>query len=181
MWVYFNVPEAGYLEYKNSSDREKKEQRIELRLANGSKFTNRSTGKVIAGEIGAIGAKLNNETGTGMFRADFENPEGLLRHGMTGTILIHKVAKNAIVIPQRATFEVLDKRYVFVVDSDGKVRQREIFVQNELEDIYVIKSGLGVSDRFVVEGIRQVRDGERCESEFRSPEVVLAHLNYHAE
>ena len=74
---------------------------------------------------------------------------------------------DAIVIPQRATFEILDKRYVYVVDKDDVVHRREIVVQNEMDDIFVIKKGVGVGDRIVLEGIRQVRDGEKVEYEFR--------------
>ena len=90
---------------------------------------------------------------------------------MTGNVLIHRTLKNAIVIPQRATFEILDKRYVYVVGEDDKVHQREIVVQNELDNIFVIKKGLGVDDRIVYEGVRQVHDGEKVEYEFRPPEV----------
>ena len=78
---------------------------------------------------------------------------------------------NAIVIPQRATFEILDKRYVYVVDKDDVAHQREIAIKNELEDIFVIKSGLGVDDKIVLEGIRQVRDGDKVEYEVRQPEA----------
>ena len=95
-------------------------------LANGSKFQQ-------IGKIGAIEAKFNNETGNIPFRADFPNPDRLLRHGQTGTVLINRTLKNAIVIPQRATFEILDKRYVYVVDKDDVVHQREIVIQNELD------------------------------------------------
>ena len=129
-------------------------------LANGSKFQQ-------IGKIGAIEAEFNNETGNIPFRADFPNPDRLLRHGQTGTVLIRRVLKDAIVIPQRATFEILDKRYVYVVDKDDVVHQREIVIQNELEDIFVIKKGLDVNDKIVLEGIRQVRDGEKVEYEFR--------------
>src|SRR5262249_53767468 len=114
-----------------------------------------------------------NETGNIPFRADFENPDDLLRHGQTGNVLIHRTLNNAIVIPQRATFEILDKRYVYVVDKDGVVHKREIVIQNELDDIFVIKKGLDVNDRIVLEGIRQVRDGEKVEYEFRKPEQRL--------
>ena len=86
-------------------------------------------------------------------------------------MLIRRTLKNAIVIPQRATFEILDKRYVYVVDKDDVVHQREIVVQNELEDIFVIKNGLGVDDKIVLEGVRQVRDGDKVEYEFRPPEA----------
>jgi len=174
MWVYFNVPEAKYLEYKASLKHENEDQRIELKLANGDKFPQ-------SGKIGAIEAKFNNETGNIPFRADFKNPDGLLRHGQTGTILIHRILHDAIVIPQRATFETLDKRYVYVVDKDDVVHQREIAIQNEMDDIFVIKKGLDVNDRIVLEGIRQVREDEKVEYEFRQPEEVIAQLKNRAE
>jgi membrane fusion protein (multidrug efflux system) len=173
MWVYFNVPEKRYLEYKTSQGRGESRQ-IELMLADGSIFP-------YSGKIGAIEAKFNNETGNIPFRADFPNPNGLLRHGQTGTILIHRTLKNALVIPQRATFEILDKRYVYVVDKDDVVHQREIAVQNEMDDVFVLKSGLGVKDRIVLEGVRQVREGEKVEYEFRHPEEVVAKLKNKAE
>ena len=89
--------------------------------------------------------------------------------------------KNAIVIPQRATFEILDKRYVYVVGKDEAVHQREIVVQNELEDLFVIKKGVGTDDKIVLEGIRQVRDGDKVEFEVQQSEQVASRLKYHAE
>ena len=120
-----------------------------------------------AGKIGAIEAKFNNETGNIPFRADFPNPDRLLRHGQTGNVLIHRTLNNAIVIPQRATFEILDKRYVYVVGKDDVVHQREIVIQHEMDDIFVIKKGLDVNDKIVLEGVRQVHDGDKVEYEFR--------------
>jgi membrane fusion protein (multidrug efflux system) len=174
MWVYFNVPERRYLEYMASLNENKEDPKIELVLANGNKFSQ-------TGKIGAIEAKFNNETGNIPFRADFPNPNGLLRHGQTGKVLIHSVLKDAIVIPQRATFEVLNKRYVYVVDKDDVVHQREVAIQNEIDDIFVVNKGVGVGDRIVLEGIREVHDGEKVEYEFRQPELVMAKLKYHAE
>jgi membrane fusion protein (multidrug efflux system) len=184
MWVYFNVPEASYLEYMAHLGQNREDPRIELELANHSKFQ-------YLGEIGAIEAKFNNQTGTVPFRADFPNPDSvlrngqpdrLLRHGQTGTVLIHRTLRNAIVIPQRATFETLDKRYVWVVGEDDKVKQRLITIdENKLEDIFVIKKGLDVKDKIVLEGVRQVRDGDKVEYEFRPPEEILDKQKNHAE
>ena len=174
MWVYFNVPEARYLEYMAEMNQNKQNFQIELVLANGETFPQ-------PGTIGAIEADFNNETGNIPFRADFPNPDRLLRHGQTGKVLIHRVVNDAVVIPQRATFEILDKRYVYVVGEDDVAHQREIDIQNELEDIYVIKNGIGVSDKIVLEGVRQIRDGDKVEYEERRPEEVVANLKYHAE
>jgi membrane fusion protein, multidrug efflux system len=175
MWVYFNVPEARYLEYMADRDKDRKDPRIELVLANGSKFPYPSTSVRVEGQF-------NNETGNIPFRADFPNPHRLLRHGQTGNVLIHHTLKYAIVIPQRATFEILDKRYVWVIDENNVVHQRLITIEHELEDIFVIKSGLDVKDKIIVEGVRQVHDGQTVEEyEFRPPEEVLANQKNHAE
>ena len=174
MWVYFNVPEAKYLEYMAVVDKNKDRGQIELMLADGNKFSQ-------AGKIGAIEARFNNETGNIAFRADFENPDGLLRHGQTGTVLIKQTLTDAIIIPQRATFEILDKRYVDVVGKDDVVHQREIVVQKEIDDVFIIKKGVDVTDKIVLEGIRQIRDGEKLEYEYHPPEQVIAAIKNKAE
>ncbi|BBO35636.1 efflux RND transporter periplasmic adaptor subunit [Lacipirellula parvula] len=174
MWVYFNVPEARYLEYKSEVAEGTAPAQVELMLANGQQFHE-------PGVIGAIEADFNNTTGNIAFRADFPNPTGVLRYGQTGTILLKRVEKDAVVIPQRATFEILAKRYAYIVGDDGVVHQREIEVKNEMEDIYVMKEGINPGDKIVLEGIRQVRDGEKVEFEFIPPEEALSHLKFKAE
>ncbi len=174
MWVYFNVPEKQYLAYMTGLEENKENLKIELKLAGGNTFDQ-------VGTINAIEADFNNQTGTVPFRADFPNPNRLLRHGQTGTVLISRVQKDSIVIPQRATFEVLNKRYVYTIDNEHVAHQREIEVQNELEDLYVIKTGVGVEDKIVLEGIRQIHDGDKVEYEDRQPEEVASNLKYHAE
>lgn len=173
MWVYFNVPEARYLEYM-ANMKENRDLRVELKLANGSMFEH-------LGKIGAIEADFNNSTGNIPFRADFPNPDRLLRHGQTGTVMLSRINPGAIVIPQRAVFEILAKRYVFVVDDANIVHQREIVVLDELDDIYTIKEGLNVNEKIILEGIRQVRDGEEVEYEIAKAEDVLGNLKYRAE
>ncbi len=172
MWVYFNVPEAKYLEYE--ADPAKADLKVNLKLANGAIFPQ-------AGQIGAIEAVFNNETGNISFRADFENPDHLLRHGQTGTILLSRVVHDALVIPQRATFEVLDKRYAFVVDENQVVHQRDIAIKSEQDDIYLLESGLAAGEKIILEGIREVRDGDQVQYEYKAPELVLSHLKYPAQ
>jgi membrane fusion protein (multidrug efflux system) len=186
MWVYFNVTEKRYLEYMAETGQNKFSLDVELVLANHNRFPH--PGKIDpAHKIGAIEANFNNETGNIAFRADFPNPvvgstgERLLRHGQTGTVLINRLMKGAIVIPQRATFENLAKRYAYVVGKDDVVHQREIVIDHELDDIFVIGGGLDVNDRIILEGIRQVRDGEKVEYEFLPPEKVMANQKNHAE
>jgi membrane fusion protein (multidrug efflux system) len=175
MWVYFNLPERRYLEYMAMSQQEKDSQQLELKLANGKKFEQ-------PGRISAIEAQFNNTTGNIPFRADFPNPNQLLRHGQTGTILMRQTLRNALIIPQRAVYDILSKQYVYVLAEGDVVKQREIEVQkNDLEDIYVVEKGLEVTDKIVLEGKQQVRDGDKVEYEFVTPEKALEELKFHAE
>ena len=174
MWVYFNLPEKRYLEYMAEVGQSQQSPVIELRLANLNLFPE-------TGKIGAIEAKFNNETGNIKFRADFPNPNRLLRHGQTGTVVISRDLKKALLIPQRATFETLAKRYVYVLDKENKVRQREVTIKTELDDIFVIEKGVAMTDKIVYEGVRQVREGEKVEYEFLSQEEIMKNPKFHAE
>ena len=172
MWVYFNVPEKRYLEYM--ADPHKGDQKIELQLANHDKSPQPCISLTVEGQF-------NNQTGNIAFRADFANPDGVLRHGQTGTILIHRTLEDALVIPQRATFELLDKRYVWLLDEDDVAHQTLITIKNELEDVFVVDSGLEPGDKIVFEGIREVEEGEKVEYDFREPEEILKKQKFHAE
>jgi membrane fusion protein (multidrug efflux system) len=174
MWVYFNVPEAEYLNFRMS---EKKDSlmRVSLLMANNLTFD-------YPGVVQTIEADFNNETGNIAFRATFPNPKGLLRHGETGNVQMIVPLKNALIIPQKATFEILEKKYVFVVDKDKSVHQKEITIAGEMPDLYVIKGGLSENDKIVLEGIRKVKDNDKLEEyEYRDPKDVIAHLKVYVE
>ncbi|GLU44405.1 efflux RND transporter periplasmic adaptor subunit [Allomuricauda sp. NBRC 101325] len=173
MWVYFNVPESEYLDYITSANKGSK-QDVQLLMANNKKFKEHGIVETIEGEF-------NNETGNIAFRATFPNPDGVLRHGETGSILMTIPLKNAMLIPQKATFEVLDKKFVFVLDKDDKVQQREIVIGAELPHLFVIEKGLEESDKVLLEGIRMVRNGEKIHYEFEKPASVLSHLDLYSE
>lgn len=173
MWVYFNVPEAEYLDYKSHLTKDSL-IKVNLLMANQQKFE-------FSGVVETIEADFNNETGNIAFRATFPNPKALLRHGQTGNILMTAPLKNALLIPQKATFEILEKRYVFVVDKDNVVHQREITVSAEMPDIYVVKSGLKENERILLEGIRKVKDKDKITCEYEEPNKVFQHLKVYVE
>ncbi|MBN8821605.1 MULTISPECIES: efflux RND transporter periplasmic adaptor subunit [unclassified Spirosoma] len=173
MWVYFNVPEAEYLNYKTHAQQENLNH-VNLLMANNQVFNR-------PGAVQTIEADFNNETGNIAFRATFPNPNGLLRHGETGNILMTLPLKNALIIPQKSTFEVLEKKYVYVIDKDNKVRSREIGIAAELPHIFVVKSGLKKDDKILLEGLRQVRENQKIAYKFVQPESVISHLELYAE
>ena len=173
MWVYFNVPEAEYLNYKTHGKTQGLE-RVELHMANGEMFE-------YPGVVETIEADFNNETGNIAFRATFPNPKALLRHGETGNIHMKSALKDAVIIPQKATFEVLEKKYVFVVDKDNVVHQKEITIAAEMPDLYVIQTGLNGTEKILLEGIRKVHEHDKIQYDYKNPEEVLAHLKVYAE
>lgn len=173
MWVYFNVPEAEYLDYQSNAHRNQQQQ-VSLQMANGKIFQHE-------GVVGTIEGEFNHETGNIAFRATFPNPEGLLRHGETGNILMTIPVKDALLIPQKTTFEVLEKRYVFVVTEEGVIESREVAIAEELPHIYAISDGLEEGDKILLEGLRLVKEGDKIQYQFEEPEKVLGHLNLYVE
>lgn len=168
VWVYFNVTESEYLDYK-SRVKGDNPTAVKLQMANGQIFDQ-------AGKIQTIEADFNNETGNIAFRAAFPNPDGLLRHGETGTVLMNMPIHNALIIPQKATFDILDKKYVFVVDDHNIVKQREITVANEMPHVYVVSAGLTEKERILIDGLRKVRDGNEIAVDYQKPSEVFASL-----
>lgn len=173
MWVYFNVPEAEYLDYITSADKNTKKE-VGLLMANNKQFNQKGIVETIEGEF-------NNETGNIAFRATFPNPESVLRHGQTGSILMTVPLKNAIIIPQKATFEILDKTYVFIVDKAHIVKQQEIEIAAELPNLFVVSKGLTVNDTILLEGIKSVKNKDKISTKFLEPNKVLSELDLYAE
>lgn len=169
MWVYFNVSEPEYLEYRRTH-RTNDPVPVRLRMANGEFFGQ-------PGTIQTIEADFNNETGTIAFRAGFPNPDSILRHGETGEIVMTTRLPRALLVPQVATYTVLDKVFVFVVGQDNRVHAREITVAAEAPHQYIIESGLQEGERVLIDGLRRVRDGDHVEPNMRDPDEVLAELN----
>jgi membrane fusion protein (multidrug efflux system) len=167
VWVYFNVTESEYIDYKSRAQNENTS--VRLMMANGQLFEQ-------TGKIQTIEADFNNQTGNIAFRAAFANPNGLLRHGETGKVLMTMPLRKALIIPQKATFEVLDKRYVFVIDEHNKVRSRQITVAHEVPHLYVVQSGLTEHERILIDGLRKVRDGNEIAVEYQKPADVYASL-----
>lgn len=173
MWVYFNVPEADYLNYKTQIKKDSLQQ-VQLLMANNKMFE-------FSGEIETIEADFNNETGNIAFRATFPNPKKLLRHGETGNILIPEKHQQALIIPQKATFEILNHKYVFVVDKDNVVKSRKVTIKEELPHLYLIADGLAETDKIIIEGLRKVNENEKITYDYVKPKLILSQLDLYAE
>ncbi len=173
MWVYFNVSEPEYLNYKTTVKANEK-MKVSLQMANKEVFKH-------PGVVETIEAEFNNETGNIAFRATFPNSEGLLRHGETGSILMKEQMKNAIIIPQKATLEIMDKKYVYIVNKDNVVKLTPITIAAEIPDLYIIQDGVTEGDKILLEGIRKVQDGNKITYDFEEPAKVMSQLKLESE
>jgi len=174
MWVYFNVPESEYLDHAVNSKSDYPTQ-VKLRMANNQEFDH-------TGIVETIEADFNNETGNIAFRATFKNPKAILRHGETGSILMPIALKNAVIVPQKTTFEVLDKKFIYVIDENDMVRSRLITVSKELPHLYVINSGVGIKDKILLDGLSKVHENQKIQYEFVNPQKAISDLSHlHAE
>jgi membrane fusion protein (multidrug efflux system) len=173
IWVYFNVPEAEYLDYITSAQKDAK-QEVALIMANNKRFNQIGIVETIEGEF-------NSETGNIAFRATFPNPDQILRHGETGSILITVPLNDVLIIPQKATFQILDKTYVFLVDKNNVVKQREITIAAELPHLFIIDKGISEKDTIILEGIRMVKNNQKIKIQFLEPLKVISALDVYAE
>jgi membrane fusion protein (multidrug efflux system) len=130
-------------------------------LANGTRYNH--TGKIETTE-----SEFDKSTGNIAFRARFTNPENLLKHGASGKVLVKTALKNAMLIPQKSTFEIQENIYVFLVDANNKVQQQRITPVARLPHWYVIAPSLTVNDKIIYEGIQKVKDGDAILPEPRS-------------
>lgn len=156
VYVYFRVSEREYLEYTSAAPEDRPET-VSLRLADGSLHPSR-------GVIDAVESELSKETGNLAFRARFPNPDGRLKHGSSGKVIVATDVRSALVVPQKSTFEVQGHLYVFALDAENKARAQEIVPKLRLKDSFVVASGLGPEDRFILEGVQKVKEGARIET-----------------
>jgi membrane fusion protein, multidrug efflux system len=173
MFAYFNVSEPEYIEYQTNV-KDRGSNTVSLLLANGEPLKYK-------GKIELIESEFDNETGNVAFRASFPNPDKLLKNGETGKVLMIVPVKNALIIPQKATYEIQDKKYVFVVDKDNIVKSKEIKITGELPDLYVVKSGITINDKILLEGVQKVKEDDKIKYDYQKPADVLSHLKLYAE
>ena len=105
----------------------------------------------------------------------------LLKQCETGKILLTIPLKKAVIIPQKATFDVLDKKFVYVI-GNNVVKSTQVIIAQEMPHLYIVASGLSAKDKILAEGLGKVKNNEKIESKFVPFEKILSDLNnLHAE
>lgn len=156
VFAYFNVSEREYLNFIRR--KVKNEEEVSLILANGEEHKTK-------GNIETIEGEFDNVTGSISFRARFQNPGNILRHGATGKIKLVRSLENVMIIPQKSTFELQDKLFVYVVTKDNEVEMRQITTGIRLPQLFTVTEGLDTSDRVVFEGVQLLRAGQKINAQ----------------
>ena len=127
---------------------------VKLQLADGSIYD-------YEGRVVAASGVINQATGTVQLKAQFPNPDKLLKSGGSGSIILPQMSESAIVIPQSVVMEVQNKKFVYVVDDKGVARYTEIMVNPQTDGVnYIVTGGLKEGDRYVTNGITKLHDGD---------------------
>lgn len=157
VYAYFSMSEAEYLsflqQYKGDNIKERLENLplVELVLANGNLYAEK-------GKIEAVTGQINPLTGTIQFRATFNNENGLLANGSSGTVLVPVEYDNVLVIPQASTFEQQGVSYVYKVKQDTAISSI-IKVKTNTQNLTIVEEGLNENDEIVAIGINKLRSG----------------------
>ncbi len=163
VFAYFSVSENEYLRFNKSKNKgENHFDSVNLVLSDGSYYRH-------AGAIETMNGEIDPSTGSLTFRARFPNPQGLLKHGATGKVLMKTYVNNTLIIPQKAVFEIQDRNYVFIVDKKNIIRQQAFEPTSRLGQYYLVKSGLQQGELIVYEGTQNLREGNKI-----NPKIVTA-------
>lgn len=155
--AYFTMNEKQLLSFNktfkgsNTVEKLKNVPEVSLLLVDDSEYN-------VKGKIATINGLVNPQTGTTEFRAEFKNPEGLLRSGSTGIIRLPIEQKDVIVVPQNAVFEVQGKQMIYVVGKDNKVKSTIISTNGTSGLNFIVTDGLSEGDVIVVEGASKLKD-----------------------
>lgn len=157
MQVYFSMTEKELLDMTKTAGglhtAIKDYPAVKLQLADGTIYDH-------PGRVATVSGVIDATTGSVSMRADFPNPQHLLKSGGSGSIVVPHVSNSAIVIPQYAVAQVQDKHFVYIVGKDNKVKYSAVTVDPQDDGKnFIITSGLKVGDRIVVNGISSLTDG----------------------
>jgi len=159
IYVIFGIPEPELLRIRRDADAGKLKLPLDerfdvsIRLADGSTY-----GKT--GRLGFTDARVDPQTGTVDARAELPNPSGLLRPGQFARVtLTGAVRPEAITVPQRAVLDGPKGKFVYVVNAESKAEARPVEVGEWAGDEWIIRSGLAVGDRVIVDGVLKIGPG----------------------
>ncbi|WEK20313.1 MAG: efflux RND transporter periplasmic adaptor subunit [Candidatus Pedobacter colombiensis] len=177
VYAYFSLNEKQLLEFSrqykgaNLEAKLKNIPAVSLVLADGTTYAEN-------GKVQSINGLINTGTGSSSLRATFSNPVNLLRSGASASVRIPQHLENVILIPQKSTIDLQGKKFVYVLDDKGLVKNTEIEVMELTKgNFYVVTKGLKAGDKIVLEGFQSLKDGAEIKPEEKNADSVYADLN----
>lgn len=153
VYAYFSIPENTYFQMMEDKTLHTQGD-IKLVLPNGMVYDQK-------GELRTADGEIDRQTGSIQYKAKFHNPQGFIKHGTSGKLIISEPKTDAIIIPQKAVFSIQDKQFVFLVGKEGIVKMTNVTIGSTLDDVYILNKGLKNNDLIVQEGIQSLRDGDK--------------------
>ncbi|MBS1783264.1 MAG: efflux RND transporter periplasmic adaptor subunit [Bacteroidetes bacterium] len=167
VFAYFNISENEYIEYLREKDAGiSSNEQVELTLADGGKYD-------YTGKLETVASEFQENTGSIAFRVRFPNPKHFLKHGASGKVSLSRFVKQAIVIPQKACFEVQDRNYVYLLDKNHQIHARSFIPETRMGNFYIVSEGLNTGDTIVYEGIQNLREGMKINPEWVNVDSLL--------
>ncbi|MHC1760909.1 MAG: efflux RND transporter periplasmic adaptor subunit [Negativicutes bacterium] len=175
VFVQFSMSENEYLNLRQASQQNLTNngwgKNVTITLSNGSAYP-------LTGQIAQVDRGLSNNSGTLTLKASFANPEGILIPGMFARVKIEgALIKDAILVPQRAVQQVLDKSFVIVVGADNKAEPRTVTLGQKAGSFWLIQDGVTSNDTVVVEGLTKIQEGIPLAVTVVTPEELQLSLN----
>ena len=128
--------------------------KVKLKLKDGSIYNH-------DGNVTAIGAIVNQTTGTAACEALFDNADGVLRSGLSANIIIPLTLDSVLSVPQTAAVRLQDQMMFYRVKQDGTVEgiiSKEVYPSNDGTEYYVLE-GLNPGDEIVTNGAGKLSNG----------------------
>ncbi|WP_316793861.1 efflux RND transporter periplasmic adaptor subunit [Pedobacter frigoris] len=176
IYAYFSMNEKQLLDFSRNykgntlSAKMKNIPAVSLVLSDGTKYAEN-------GKIESINGLINTNTGSASLRATFSNPLMLLRSGASASVRIPQHLDNALLIPQKSTIDLQGKKFVYVVDGKGIIKNTEVEIMELTKgNFYVVTKGLKAGDKIVLEGFQSLKDGAEIKPEEQSADSVYGEL-----
>jgi RND family efflux transporter MFP subunit len=155
VFAYFDISEKEFLQFqKYAEGLGLSSKNVQLILSDDSVHAG-------SGKIETVEGAIDRNSGNIAIRARFSNEDGLLRHGASGKVRIRQNLSNVLLVPQKATFDIQDKSFVYVVDKNGRIQARNIVIARRLPHWYAVSAGLKPGETIVTEGVQSLKNNDQ--------------------
>ena len=156
IFVQFSISEGEYLKYVGASvvpGQALPSKSVRITLSDGSEYP-------VEGHIVEVDRAMQDNSGSLIIKAQFDNPEGILVPGMFARAkLVGDTLKGAVLVPERAVQQLLGKSFVMIVGEDGKSKAQNVELGSKIGSYCIVEKGLTGKEQVIVEGLTSLTEG----------------------